>query len=47
LRDQDDLSMRRWITFSGAQAVASSDAFHNLNTPLELRNMLRNNRKLV
>lgn len=36
LRDQDDLSMRRWITFSGAQAVASSDAFHNLNTPLEL-----------
>jgi molybdopterin-guanine dinucleotide biosynthesis protein A len=36
LRNQDDLSMRRWITFSGAQAIASSAAFHNLNTPLEL-----------
>jgi molybdopterin-guanine dinucleotide biosynthesis protein A len=36
LRNQDDLSMRRWITISGAQAVATSDAFHNLNTPLEL-----------
>lgn len=36
LRNQDDFSMRRWITISGAQAIATSDAFHNLNTPLEL-----------
>ena len=36
LRNQDDLSMRRWITVSGAQAIATSDTFHNLNTPLEL-----------
>jgi molybdenum cofactor guanylyltransferase len=36
LRNQDDLSMRRWITVSGARAIATSDVFHNLNTPLEL-----------
>jgi len=36
LRNQEDLSMRRWITISGAQAIATSDAFHNLNTPMEL-----------
>ncbi len=36
LRNQDDLSMRRWITLSGARAITSADIFHNLNTPLEL-----------
>ena len=36
LRNQEDLSMRRWITVSGAQAITTTDAFHNLNTPLEL-----------
>lgn len=36
LRNQDDLSMRSWITLTGAQAIMSSDIFHNLNTPLEL-----------
>jgi molybdopterin-guanine dinucleotide biosynthesis protein A len=36
LRNQDDLSMRRWIALSGAQAITSADVFHNLNTPLEL-----------
>jgi molybdopterin-guanine dinucleotide biosynthesis protein A len=36
LRNQDNLSMRSWITLTGAQAVISSDALHNLNTPLEL-----------
>ena len=36
LRNQDDLSMRRWITLSGARAITSEDIFHNLNTPLEL-----------
>lgn len=36
LRNQDDLSMRRWITVSGAQAITSCGIFHNLNTPLEL-----------
>jgi molybdopterin-guanine dinucleotide biosynthesis protein A len=36
LRNQDDLSMRHWISLCGAQAIASTDIFHNLNTPLEL-----------
>jgi len=36
LRNQDNLSMRSWITLTGAQAIMSSDIFHNLNTPLEL-----------
>jgi molybdopterin-guanine dinucleotide biosynthesis protein A len=36
MRNQDDLSMRRWITLCGAQAITSADIFHNLNTPLEL-----------
>jgi molybdopterin-guanine dinucleotide biosynthesis protein A len=36
LRNQEDLSMRRWIALSGAQAITSADVFHNLNTPLEL-----------
>lgn len=36
LRNQDNLSMRSWITLTGAQAIIASDIFHNLNTPLEL-----------
>jgi len=36
LRSQDNLSMRSWITLTGAQAIMSSDIFHNLNTPLKL-----------
>jgi len=36
LRDQDCLSMRSWIETTGAQAVKSSDIFHNFNTPSEL-----------
>ena len=36
LRNQDNLSMRSWIAASGAQAITSADAFHNLNTPWDL-----------
>jgi molybdopterin-guanine dinucleotide biosynthesis protein A len=36
LRNQDNFSMRSWITATGAQAVKSSDIFHNLNTPSAL-----------
>ena len=36
LRNQDNLSMRSWIAASGARAITSADAFHNLNTPWDL-----------
>lgn len=36
LHNQDCLSMRSWIAATGAQAIISTDVFHNLNTPLEL-----------
>ena len=36
LRNQDNLSMRSWIAASGAQAITSANAFHNLNTPWDL-----------
>jgi len=36
LHNQDNLSMRSWITLTGAQAISSLVALHNLNTPLDL-----------
>jgi len=36
LHNQDNLSMQGWITLTGAQAISSLVALHNLNTPLEL-----------
>jgi molybdenum cofactor guanylyltransferase len=36
VRNQDNLSMRRWIAVAGAHMITSSDAFHNLNTPQDL-----------
>ena len=36
LRESDDRSIRSWITFSGARAVALDLPLHNFNTPADL-----------
>jgi molybdopterin-guanine dinucleotide biosynthesis protein A len=33
LSEQEDYSMRHWITMIGARAINSKSSFHNLNTP--------------